>query len=485
MREIRRKKKARGRLAGDLRVVLDGMDVMGLSFAKFSSVLVVDGRRLGLENISAWVGRGKDSGPMDGSLSYFGKSGFYRGNLVSGFDPSLLCPFLHETGLHGLARFVGTFSFAETSPCLRVDFTGNTLEKRVDVLGAFEGRSFSYNNVTVVHGHSPVKVEIDEDRELVTLDSLAVKRPEGNAQVRLEVDLLRNQVAFDGVSSLNPVALAGLISRKGPAYIGAFRFGGPVKLCARGVVNYETERPFDVEAQVEAESLGLWRFEAEKCGFAFLRSGGCTTVSDVKAEVCGGQVSGWAYFHPDGDSGELRYRMSCKARNTAFREVAEAIVGELPSKEGYTGNLSGNVVVEGMAGEDAWNTINGRGNLGVRDGKILRLPLFGGLSAILVRVVPGLGYVLNQTDALADFTIESGNIRSSNLRIEGDILSLRSAGSYGLADNSLDFKVELRFLKKKTFVGDILQTILLPVSKMFKMKLSGTIDNPRWNTVNF
>ena len=100
-------------------------------------------------------------------------------------------------------------------------------------------------------------------------------------------------------------------------------------------------------------------------------------------------------------------------------------------------------------------------------------------------MVPGLDYVLLQTDARTEFKLHDGVASSEEVRVEGDLLSLKADGRYDLATKEIDFDVELRFLKNKTFVGELLQTVLLPMSRLFGVRLSGTFSDPKWESVNF
>ena len=154
-------------------------------------------------------------------------------------------------------------------------------------------------------------------------------------------------------------------------------------------------------------------------------------------------------------------------------------------KNNLTGELSGNIVAEGLLGKGNEHTFDGKGELHIRNGNVFQLPLFGKLSDMLARRVPGLGYVLRQDSADTTFSIERGKLKTDALRIEGDILSLKADGNYDIMADRLDFDVELRFLRNKTWVGEILQTIMLPVTKLFRVRLQGDLDDPTWNSVNF
>jgi hypothetical protein len=115
---------------------------------------------------------------------------------------------------------------------------------------------------------------------------------------------------------------------------------------------------------------------------------------------------------------------------------------------------------------------------------VFLFPLFGGLSRYLAGIVPGLDFVLRQTDLKTDFTIADGVVRMDRVLIEGDVFSLLGKGHYDLRDE-LDFDVQVALMKEHTLVAKVLRALTYPISKLFEFRLRGSLDDPRWYPVNF
>jgi hypothetical protein len=128
--------------------------------------------------------------------------------------------------------------------------------------------------------------------------------------------------------------------------------------------------------------------------------------------------------------------------------------------------------------------LQGKGYVRVKDGRVFMLPVFGGLTAYLSKRIPGMNFVLSQTEARAEFAIADGKAHTDKVQISGDVLTLRGSGDYHL-DRRLDFKAELLFLKPKTFAHKVFRLPTYLFSKLFEFRLYGTLDDPQWRPVNF
>ena len=129
--------------------------------------------------------------------------------------------------------------------------------------------------------------------------------------------------------------------------------------------------------------------------------------------------------------------------------------------------------------------LNGTGSLKVTDGMLAQMKLFAGLTKLVAEKVPGVGFLVNQSQASADFTIENGVFKSDNVRIEGGFISIKAAGTYDIADDNLDFTVRVQFLKSDTMMGQILHPITWPFTKLLlEFKAKGPLDDPDWEYVS-
>jgi hypothetical protein len=102
----------------------------------------------------------------------------------------------------------------------------------------------------------------------------------------------------------------------------------------------------------------------------------------------------------------------------------------------------------------------------------------------MAKLVPGLDFVLRQGDLSLDYTLAGGKVRSDNVSVEGDVLSLSGRGDYFL-DERLDFLVQVKLMRESPIVGRLLRLITWPLSKLFEFRVAGTRSEPVWYPVNF
>lgn len=466
-------------------VSLHNCDIQGLIAQDLSLNVRKSSGVLALNDIDGIIGNGPLRGRLWGRM-IFGKDGIYRARLSANLDPNELLVLLEAREWFGMARLIRTFTFEETAPLMEADFWGRGGDDpHMTLVGRVLCRNFRHKGIDVSSARAHLHIEHSISEFIVTLDPLEIERPEGSADVAFSVDLRNDTVTFTGTSTLEPHAAAQLINLRGPDYIKEFDFYGPLRASAVGRVSTINEWDCNIDATISAEKVGLTGLVADRCSLQIKRSGKVTRVTDLEMSLYDGSVKGSAYFFPDRASTTTLYSVDCSIVKADFRKFAEAVFNVTEAKEGYVGFFSAELDVTGEAARGLAGATSGRGSFRINNGNILRIPLFGGLSDLLVRVVPGLGYVLKQSDAYGDFEISEGLASTKEFRIEGDIISLKADGSYDLPSKALDFSVELRFLKRKTFAGEVLQTIMLPVTKLFRVKLTGAPSAAKWESVNF
>ena len=99
--------------------------------------------------------------------------------------------------------------------------------------------------------------------------------------------------------------------------------------------------------------------------------------------------------------------------------------------------------------------------------------------------VPGVGFVVNQSDASVDFTVTNGVFRSENVYIEGGLISLKGWGSYDMAKDDLDFTVRVQFLKNESILGKLVHPVTWPFTKLLlEFRATGPLDDPKWEYIS-
>jgi hypothetical protein len=247
--------------------------------------------------------------------------------------------------------------------------------------------------------------------------------------------------------------------------------------------DYGDMRHTDVAAVVHARDVSWRGLAADTCSMRMRMQGGSNRVEDIRADICGGSVTGSVEVVRDLEGARPpAYRVALRADALDFEALAKLWA---PRDEGHRGRFTATLDLGGTVGSEAAGTARGHGFLSVREGRVFALPLFGGLSRILSRVVPGLDFVLRQSDAEAAYTVAGGVVRSEKISVKGDVLSLSGHGEYRFERRELDFHAQVHLMKEHTLVAKLLRVITYPLSKLFEFRVRGTLEEPAWYPVNF
>lgn len=233
----------------------------------------------------------------------------------------------------------------------------------------------------------------------------------------------------------------------------------------------------------------FWRgsvfgFKTRSLSLDWILSRDTLTLANVRAMgKCGGEVQGSVIMHmPDFDESRMVFEARGEHRNGKLEELSDIIDMNLNGRDGTVNSrfeISGNMVTNIAA------SLNGRGSARITDGRLLQMNIFAGLTKLLAEHVPGVDYIVNQSQASLDWTIENGIFKTENLFIEGGLISIKGWGEYDIAEDQLAFTVRVQFLKNDTILGSIVHPATWPFTKLLlEFKASGSIDAPKWKYIS-
>lgn len=351
------------------------------------------------------------------------------------------------------------------------------------VQGRVHLRSATYREVPVLQADAVLRTVNDGTNRTVTLAPLSVARREGSARGDLLVDLEGHTVRFDARSALDPQALRRMLNvLRSPAW-DEWEFSGPVSIDARGTAGYRSNAATEFTATIAGTGATFRRYRMDNYAMRMQMRGATNRVSDVRVGMYGGEVVGAARFVlPETDASNTLFDAALKMRDMDFKQVAGVLARD--TDRDYSGRLSGELALRGMSGDRLAETVEGGGLVNITDGKVFLLPVFGGLSSFMTRIIPGLDFVLRQSDAHATFLVGDGRISMQEVNIEGDVLSLKGSGHYTFA-REVDYHAQVKLMKEHSLVARLVRVLTYPISKLFEFRLRGTLDEPRWYPVNF
>lgn len=181
------------------------------------------------------------------------------------------------------------------------------------------------------------------------------------------------------------------------------------------------------------------------------------------------------------EDGKAHFALKGSYRNGTLKEWADTLRFDLGERKG---NVDIDLDISGVAATNMWNTVNGSGSIRITEGHLARVKVFSGLTELLAEKVPGISFLVDQTQAFADFKFDNGVVSTENLYIEGGLVSIKGWGGYDIANDNLDFVVRVQFMKRESIAGKAVHLLTFPVTKtLLEFKVSGSIDDPKWENI--
>ncbi len=317
--------------------------------------------------------------------------------------------------------------------------------------------------------------------ETLHLSAIKVARPEGIASGDVYVCFSNSTVRLDVDSSLEAHASFALLGPYVAEFFAPFRFDGPVRAHAEGIVDYSALALNRVQAHIDACRAGYSNWVADTVSADLRVRGRRVSFTNIVASAYGGDVRADVAFFPVGVDENWRFELAVHSvSNLDLGAFFDATLGE-HSEEAPRGFLSASGRLAGyiLPGDPkaTLDSFDGKLDTAIRDGFIFQAGLFAGFSDLVSYVLPGFS-LFAQTEATGTFVFGKGRVRTDNLKVLGSVFSVNAEGAYGF-DNSLDFVFELKLLRSGA-VAYLVRLATLPVTHLLEFRLSGTLDKPSW-----
>jgi len=289
-------------------------------------------------------------------------------------------------------------------------------------------------------------------------------------------------------STVDPTLFGGLLPPAGGAAVASFSFGRPPSVYARGHFDGPAApdpRHKSLHTEVRAGgALSVHGVAFEKASFKVDVNDDEVSVSDVEAGFAGGIATGSARLA--GANGERRLRFRASLNDASLGQAAEAAAGYVikkasgssPALETFARDKSGvrldlNVSGEGAPGVLA--SFTGEGNCQIQGSKLGEFALLGGLSRFLK--FPELRF----TQVMAEFKLENAALSFPDVSVIGANSAIKAKGAYQIDRRQLDFTATVYpFQESRSFL-QLFNAISAPLSAVFRVRLTGSVDKPSWN----
>lgn len=426
-----------------------------------------------LDPLYLLLGKGVGQGPLQGQLNYAWDTGDYEGRLDTQFDPRLLAPWLNSNQL----EYVGAFACREQAPLVELDFSGQAgRDDSFWAAGGMQASNFSYYGVPV----DSFQCRLGYANGLFAMDDIRLIRPEGEVSGRFELDLDASLAEGALLSTANPKAIARIIGPEVAAYLDGFHFGGPMRIAARGQVDYGAGTRTAIRAEIDGKDWGHAPLHFTRAALDLAVKEFRFDLTNIVGEAYEGTFSGQASFYPSGATTNFRYDISAKADDINLNTLLQALGYD--GKEEYEGLIYTQGELNGNLGAGQARTAAGRGWLRIQDGQLYQLRLLGGFSRLLSIIDPGLGEV-SLTDFAASFLVKENKIDTRNAALSGPTLAVHGEGYYAF-DDHLDFIVWVQPPDHNRLLPNLSKVAVPLVTKLLAVRLTGTLSDPKWWPLN-
>lgn len=411
------------------------------------------------------------SGPGSGTLQFNSISDASQ-RLHSGDITVALDLRLFKNYLPGWLRNIVHMFDTEVSP---LSFNGS-FSSRMGVPRSTEVHGNLHATNLVFRGASLTGLDayLAYSNEVLQLNPAQLTCGTGAVSGSLRLDFGSGQHDLDVTVTTNPRHVAPVVSRRFAEMFQPYRFSDDILLRITGRVDVLHDAATDLQISASGRNIGVRNIVFDRLSFASQRGPGWLSVTNATGSLCDGVVTGRLNIVFGADSDQASAELY--ASDISMSRFMPMLKGA--SSTGHEGRLSFSLNLAGPHPDTPlWTNWVGAGSLRIKDGRLLTIPLFGGLSTLLGKIYPGLGFS-EQNLAEATFIFRDGGMYTDDLKLEGGMVSLAARGRYTW-DDRLDFKVQVRPFRDGS-VASAVRLVTLPLSKLLEFKVKGSLGNPLW-----
>jgi len=432
-----------------------------------------------LTRMVAEVGTDRQRGRFEGTFTTSLRTKAFSVQAHTAFDYNALDPVFGS----GVSNLLALMRFDARPPECEVGVDGvlTNLDSLV-VTGRVTATRFAFRDEPVTLASSAFRYV----RGVLDLPDAVAVRSDGQAHGHVTYNFNEDWVDVDVTGNAPPHPIAHMIAPGFERIMRKFEFQGPIQLAIRGRVSCgETLKGTDLRVSAEGDRLGWQKILADHASFDMLAHDARFTFTNAHGIFCGGPFAGAVELSNVEVPTNCRYVVTAVISNANATRLSEMLRAQfLPGAPASTnatisGELSAQAQVAGWL--EPWKSVEGQGQVYIHNGSLFHVRLFGGLSKILSKLYPGLGYT-SQTEFLMPFTLVEGKLKSEEISIKGAVISLKGHGEYQLGGD-LNYQAQVQLLRSG-ILAETLRLLTFPVTKLLEFKLIGTLDEPRWRPVN-
>ncbi len=293
------------------------------------------------------------------------------------------------------------------------------------------------------------------------------------------IDLRRHRLFVTNVlSTMDPYVATGAIDPGARAAIEPYQFAMPPTVRVNGSIDLTDIATTDLHFDIAGGAFHYWKFNLPAVTGTVHWVTNTLSITNVQADFYGGKLK-WAGVFDFAQQASPAFRFIGDFTDANMQPLMHDLASPTNHSEGIlTGSL--NITA---ANSDDWKSWQGFGYVTLRDGFLWDVPMFGLFSPILNGIHPGLGSSRASRGA-ATYTITDSVIRTKDLEITEPAMRLRYEGTVDF-DGVVNARVEADLFRNTWLVGRLVSIALLPFTKIFEYKVTGTLNDPKHEPLYF
>ncbi|MDA3798309.1 MAG: hypothetical protein PF692_04420 [Kiritimatiellae bacterium] len=444
------------------------------------------GSKLFVEHIAGSLGNLENPGTFSGgTMVYDSEKALIDIDISAKLNPYFLVPLFTRWGNTTLVDFIHRFdkeTMHETTFVGTIERDFNSIDSML-LKGLFEVDESKYNNVDFLSAESELTIYTSKEGSSIKGEKSYVVRDEGLVHGSFITEGDYSEIKFQGKSTIEPVELLQLMNIKNE-FIEEIDFITQPTITATGKVSPRNYTNNSFYANIDSGNFVYSNFYFTTFKSGVIVNGITNQFKEFDSDFYDGKINGDLTFCIlDNSYTNVEYYGNFVLDSVNYGLFAPVL--GMDNSEAVSGRFNGKVKLDGVLSDVIWSEMNASGYFSIKDGWLFRMKIFGGLSKLLGEIIPGLDFVMSQSDATIDFEMKKGIVDIQRLVVNGDVLSVSATGKANMITRTYDMKVQVKFMKQHTFVAKFINTIVWPLSKFFEMSLTGTFENPVWKAVNF
>ncbi|MBN2162176.1 MAG: hypothetical protein JXR25_06240 [Pontiellaceae bacterium] len=459
--------------------VLDA-EFRGLHFSSCSSRVTRKAGRLDLTEIKAILSDQTEQSMETGSCmlggtasgSFFWDAGKREigCNADGCFDPTLLIPPLSDVRV--ATNILHRFQCDRETPQAHVEF-GFQYQPWSEFFFNLQGsgNDLRYRGVPF----TSISASLEYRDMILEFDSLLAQQGIDFCKGMVSFDFRNHLFSFDGDANMNPATLESVVFPRGEVFGNAVRFEGPARMHGSGTIDWREMKATDFRGEVAADRVELPMMAMDDFKCSVIGDGPVIQLDEMTFGLYSGTGMGTFSVLVDPSRDSLPCKVEVGVNKADFSKFIHYVYPELRMEA--TGELYGWIKADADIADDLLESAKGAGRVDIRHGQLADLPLFRGFSSTVRKLFPSFR-AFSITRLNGDFEIHDGIVSSDNAYFDGDVISAKGRGAYSFR-NGFNAYVQAQVLSDNS-VSRIFRFLTDPLLKLFEMKLSGMLPDPKW-----